>query len=609
MTSRAFLGLMVLGFFVATRLALAQEAPKSPVQAATEKAEALGKSPKVARLMRPDVAVGSALEDAKALAATDPRLALACRYVMVNEPLLIDSTLPNGEATKIDATKGALSLAANTAFLVGSEPYRLIPIPTLAGESCLYRVDLAAFYDYDEKRLRLALDTWDRMQDSQFYIRTDQLKLVSCPRTPWTDPKTGKAGVYTGWNINVLIPAAHANVNGALTELCKLTGCMVPIISSGQFLRYTLNSDFGGLYPEFQQLDLSPVKGSAEDAFLALSGIVLDELDKRRSNRRVILTRKPTSSPGSVEYFWTEATGADKGPGLGSITRDYFTGVEIDPNKHPFENLLDRKHDGSEIFAPTPAGGFRFGLFDGKGGFVRSAPLNPPKSLAADRTIPAPFLPILQGPSGCIRCHIYENPETKRFGLFQPAPNYLKWMLDVEVNGQRFDIFAELTKGKTTKDALKNVPKHVLFAKDEALSELVSTYNGETDNAFSFGGQTYAAYVFDASGLTMETAITAMMTLHDNWLYAYVSPRKALLTLGYKTESEEEASVLFDQLIPPAPEPLRITQLRAWKKGRRLPLTIDDWLAVYPEAAARVYATEQAQLGVVTSKPVGEPSP
>lgn len=507
------------------------------------------------RVTRPADAVAIALADLTALCTHDAHAAFAVRYIAANEP---SPTL-----------KAGLSLAANTALLFSSDARRLIALP---GET-VFRLNLAEYADYDEKKLRILLDTWDRMEDAQFYLPIDKTVVKNCaPYRLKGDPK-----VYTAVNAKVQIPAAHADVNGQLSELCTLTGAIVPIVSAGQFCRYTLNSDNGGLYAEFRQFDLAPAKGTAEEAFLLRAGVNLKDLGERNSDQRVILYRNPTANPGFIEYAATAITRPSVGPAIVTITRDFFAGP-IQNNKHPFENLLDRKHDGTEIFLPTAAGGLEYALFDGNGGFVRAAPIgNNGQSLAADRTVPAPFLPILQAPSSCIRCHLKQNADAKVFGIYQAAPNYLTWMREARINGQVFDVFAD--KGDDGKN----------------LQRLVSLFNGETSDAFGYAGRTYSRFCFEASGLPFEEAVNAMLDIHDQWLFSLVTPMKACLMLGYKVESEEAASQLFNTICPPAPEPIRATQLRAWSKERPMGLPIDDLLALYPELALRVQVYEASQ--------------
>jgi hypothetical protein len=548
-----FLALGVLGVPATSRHAFSDDL-KPPEKEAIQ----------YSRVMRPDWAVSIALADCKGIAANNPVEPYYTRWIMCNEPIFIDV-----DGKPRDATRAAISYAANTAMLHGSEAYR--PIPNPAG--ILFRMNLAEYANDDEKKLKLLVDTWERMQDNQFYLRIDKKKEVGSPRYSFG----GKT--WDRRTIPLLIPAAHADVSGNLAELCKMTQSQVPIISAGQFMRFTLNSDFGGLYPEFRQFDLAPVKGTVEEGLLARAGINLGQLGKNNTDQRVITMRKPTSTPGIVEYFPTAVTQAAVGPIVGSITRDYFAYKEIDPDKHPFENLDERKHDGSEGFIPTAAGNIEYWLTDANGGFVRQAPPN----LACDRTIPAPFLPILQAPSSCIRCHIKQNPAQARLGIFQPAPNYVLWMRDVEVQGYRFDLLGEF-KNK----------------KDDSIKKLLSLYKGETDEAFAYSGRTYSKFVFDATGMPLEQATDAMFQCHDSWLYSYVTPRKAMLTLGYKVATDAEAVELFNTICPPAIEPLRITQLRAWKADpgtgimRELPMTIDDWLSVYPETAFRIQKYEDA---------------
>jgi hypothetical protein len=521
------------------------------------------------RVMRPDYAVAMALQDCKQLCQEDPKAALYVRWIMVNEPLMLEFE----EGKAVEVTRAGLSYAANTALLHSATVYR--PIPNQNGT--IFRINLAEYVDFDESKLRLLLDTWDRMQDNQFYLATDKTKLQNTIRYKLK----GDSKTYTAVYVKVQIPAVHCNQDGQLLELQKMTNCMVPIISAGQFLRYTFNSDFGGLYPEFRGFDLAPEKGTAEQVFLLRAGVDINNLGLKNADARVVCMGKPTGTIRMVEYVPAAITQPAVGPVIATITRDFFAGF-IDQNRHPLENLADRKHDGTEAFLPTVAGGLEFALFQGNGDFVRSAPLNPPNSLAWDSTLPKPFLPILQGPSGCIRCHIENNPSTKIFAIYQPAPNFITWLRDVNVNGYRFDVFADKGDG------------------GKGLKRLVSLYKGETSDAFTWAGRTYAKYAFEASGLPLEQSAVAALTIHDSWLYTYVTPRKMLLTLGYKCSDDLQAVEVFNIICPPAPEPLRVTQFRAWAKDqngviRELPMILDDWLALYPEVALRVMKWEQLQ--------------
>lgn len=514
-------------------------------------------APKVAEpelVMRPDRAVAIAVQDAETLALQNPAFPLRMRYVMVNDP--------------DEDTRPAISFTANTTLLFNSEPLRPLPV----GTEGVWRVDLAEYAGHDETTLRRLMDTWDRMQDPQFYLPTDDFKTIS---TPWYFHTDGKR--YNKVQVRVVVGARHADVDGRLARLVELTGCAVPIISIGQFERFLLNSDFGGLYPQFRGFEQAPEKGTAEEAFLLRANIDLQQLGARNSDQRVVCYGIPTGQPRLIEYMNAAVTRPGVGPTIATITRDFFAGP-IDQNKHPLENLAERKHDGTEIFLPTPEGGLEFALFNGQGGFVKSAPPN----LAADRTIPAPWLPILQGPSSCIRCHSQTNAEVLVNSIYQPAPNYVTYLRNAEFKTTagvvKFDVFKE--SGDSGK----------------ALKRLVSLYNGETTDAFAWAGRTYAKFVFDATGVPFEQACRAMLKVHDDWLYSFVTPKKACLTLGYKVETEEQAVLLFNQICPIAPEPLRVTQIRAWDaKERPFKIPIDDWLTVYPEVALRVQIWESAQ--------------
>jgi hypothetical protein len=512
------------------------------------------------KVMRPDWAVAIAANDLERIAAVNPVTALRIRYVMVNDP--------------DEHIAPAMGMASNTALLFDFDPHR----PLRVGSEAVWRVDLGEFCGFDPKKLRIMMDTWDRMTDNQFYLPTDNWTVKRTQPYIWKDGK-----IYESVRVRVVVPGYHADANGQLTRLVELTQSSVPIISIGQYFRFALNSDFGGLYPEFRQFNLAPSKGTAEEAFINRSGVSLDQLGEINADQRVVCWGNPTDNPRLIEYMPSAVTRPSVGPMALTITRDYFKG-EIGQDKHPLENLADRKHDGTEIFGPTSSGGLEFSLFDGNGGFVRSAPPN----LAADRTVPR-GLPILQGPSGCIRCHIATNPNTLTNGIYQPAPNYINYLREALIPSPqgpvRFDIFES--------SGLKGYD----------LKRLVSLFKGDTKEAFAYSGRTYARFAYEASGVALEQACTSMMRVHDDWLFGFVTPKKACLTLGYKVETEEQAVVLFNQVCPPAPEPLRITEIRTWHESKRpFKIPIDDWLAVYPEVAFRVAAWEAANLRPIVPK-------
>lgn len=498
---------------------------------------AFGQDAVRATLMRPDAAVARALADVAAIAEKDQVAALRQRYVMFNAVNEINEP--------------ALGYCVNTVLNFAGETYK--PIPVVPG--LLYRLDLGIYADGREDRIQLLLDTWDRIQDSQFYLLADERVIKSAPR--WLHD----GQVFSAVSIRNKIPAAHCNLDGQLDSLCELTASLVPIVSAGQFFHYGLDA----LYYEFRQFDQHPEHGTPEEAFLRRAGVDLKDFGSRNVDQRAVLVRKPTANWGIVEYMPSPATRLSVGPAIATITRDFFEG-SIDANKHALENLSGRKHDGSEAIIFKSDGGLEFALFDADGRFVRDAPPN----LATDRTVPEPFLPVLGGAIACIRCH---GPDAG----FKPAANYVTWLRDIRVGQYRFDVFSE---GKGT---------------DQELLRLVSLYSGETVEAFEVARKTHAKFGIAASGIPVEDAMAATAEVHDRWVYRYVTPKLACETLGYATESDEQAVELFNQICPPAPEPLRVTALRGWSETTPLKLTVFDWLDIYPEVALRVLNWEQTE--------------
>lgn len=501
----------------------------------------------VKRIAKPADAVRIAYADAVAISNATPQALPQLRYLFMREPS--------------DANRAALGYILNTALNHAGDSYGAVSL----ADGLVWRVDLALYADAKADKLVALLAAWERQRDAQFYLLTDALKQVFAPRFVLN----GKA--FSQVSVKRSIPAPYADPQGELTALAAMLVTEIPILSAEQFARFALGTARAdgdavnpiandGLYYEFRAIEPNPEKQTAEAAFLARAGVDLAEFGERNVDQRVALVRTPTGSPGIVEYAPSTATRPSIGPSIATITRDYFQGA-IRADKHPFENLLDRKHDGSEAITFKQDGGLEFALFDARGGLVREAPPN----LASDNTNPH-VLKRLHGAISCIRCH---GPNA----MFQPAPNYITALRGVAVDGARFDVFA---------------------GDEQTTRRLVSLFNGETVDAFATARLTHAKFSILSSGQPTEAVAAAVASLHDGWLYGDVDPAKVVKLLGYDCGEDNWLAVdVFNRICPPIGiEPLRVTQIRAWRNEFPLRMTVDDLLSVYPEIATRVLAWE-----------------
>lgn len=491
--------------------------------------------------MRPDSAVAAALADAKALAAVNPAFPPRMRYVMAN-------------VASPDVT-AAMGYAGSMVLNFTGDAYR--PVPFKGGT--MFRIDLGVYSGFNPKRLRGLLDTWDRMQDEQFYLPTDSFKKIG------------------SHNVQVVVPAAHADVNGQLTELIALTGSAVPIISIGQFLRFGMSTLDGNLYYDFRQIERNPAKGTAEDAFLARAGITPADIADLGADQRVVLPSDVTGNWRVIEYYYSPITRAAIGPSLVTISRDWARG-RIEPDEHGLENLAqeysrgERSHDASEILIFGPDGKIEAAIFDKNGALLNGAPPN----VVSDRLVPAPHPAELDGGIiSCMRCH---GPQD---AMFKPAVNYVSGLRNIKIDGKQWDIFKS--------------------RQGQSLQRVISQFNGETKDAFAIARITHSKFAFQASGVKVETATRATAKIFDDWVYGYITPKTALLTLGYEAKDEEQAVEWFNTICPPViEEPLRVSLMRGLMETEPgvftpMKMTTDDWLEVYPEVALRVRVWEESR--------------
>lgn len=348
----------------------------------------------------------------------------------------------------------------------------------------------------------------------------------------------------------VRITGPHLN-DESIYGLQDLTGSAAPIVEARYFLQRTLttiqdkglwNTLYAGIYYElagtpeskdgrstdedllFRQLGVGSEKETADQVF-----------DRLRSDQRIAVFRRTLNGkPTRVDFIPTLSRRLGDGVSFLSITHD-VKDESIDVGQHPIMNLAKFKDDAREAIFTRASGMPGYVLYDGKGKLQRFVP----PDVAADRGIPAPHQPILQGAISCIHCH-----EAGGSDGWQPVSNDVRTLL-AEV-----DVFAELSQG--------NKPLA------DALDRLAGQYLGSPAKLLQRARDDYAATVLAVTGSwkgsktqtdVVKLAAKELVGMVYQYRYDAIDAQQALKEWGLHVP-KDQARVTIKNLLPPAQETL-----------------------------------------------------
>lgn len=317
--------------------------------------------------------------------------------------------------------------------------------------------------------------------------------------------------------------------------LHKRTGSQVPLVRLEPFIYAAWSSVDGGLYYDFAGIKVSNDPQVTDlDLFLDQFGVQIGRAkDNNALTRAGMLRSNVTGKPRVVDFLYATTVRPGSGSGLVTITND-ITDFNFNADFQWMLNLLDFKSQAFEIIAERPNGTHVYVLFDGNGDLQLSAPDN----VASDHTVPAPHTTRLQSGISCIRCH---NMPVGMDGM-QPAHNDFQ------------SILASLTNyGNDAFDDLA-ISEGITF--EEALDKLTSEYGNQTDIVLARARIAYQDVISRATGYanpkSVSLAASAVADIYSNYWYDMVSPRQALLELGYEVKTDSDAIDLFNSIYPPA---------------------------------------------------------
>ncbi len=367
------------------------------------------------------------------------------------------------------------------------------------------------------------------------------------------------------------------------------SGSAAPIVEASYFLTRLLTTIqdkgvfktlYGGLYYEFAGIPESQdAKVTDEDLLFRQLGIgssdetAVQFLDRLRSDQRLAVFRSQvTGKPRRVDIIGTPVRRPGDGISIASITHD-LRDQDVDIDQHPIMNLVDFKDAAREMIFTRPNGTPGYTLYNSAGRLQRFVP----QDIAADRTIPAPHTPVLQGAVSCISCHEADGSDGWKF-----LSNDVKTLVS-DVN-----VFDDLKRG--------NKPLA------DTIDRIAGQYLGSPDKFIKRARDDYAETVLRITGPWKASAKSAQTDIVRQaakeiigivWEYKYnsVDAYIALRELGFLVPKEHAVKFL-KLLLPPdtrslfhgvIPEDPRIAALKAG-----LALNRSEWDLAKAFAASRI---------------------
>lgn len=540
-------------------------------------------------VQRPNEAVAIATEDILKIGAADPHAQPFMRYLWFPTPT--------------DLTEGELSYALNTAVSHAKFPYKAYQVTPN-----LYRINLRDLCPgEDETAYKRLHQLWENeLPKHNFWFNTIregeftvlEKKTVKTTKTINEDKKVTTGHDRWGRPIVVVkkvpktvtveevveVPvtsdqivtefAIHTGLDKTLL-LASLTQSSAPVYYGPDFIVRALTTINGGLYYKLVGMPKDvPGKTDLEAFVDLLGGITNEDERKKHASFVAVPISGVTHKPRQVEYFYGTKSRPATAPPLITITHDLrdedVQGGQL-TRKTITRNLLNFKGTAYEAIGSRENGTFIYALYNDKDQLIDSAPDN----VAKDSVFPG----ILQSAISCIRCH---GPNDGR----QPTPNGIKnltrGMLDI------FDDESSKAAPRATVDLL------VGMYKGDLTKPMMDTRNAHVQAVFTM-----------TNGKSVPAISASLGALHVEHLYAPVTPKRALLDLGYYVDTEEDAVRLLARILPPlppnrygiSPEDPLIGDLRAWNPKEPVYALPQEWNQVLSDALLRVI-TEEANVRI-----------
>lgn len=501
--------------------------------------------------------------------------------------------------TPTDLTEAELQFTLNTAVSHAKFPYKAVRV-----SPNVYRIDLRALAPGDDSpEFKRLVQIWENelprhnfwfntIRDGKFTIQEKQkvkkTKTV-VENVPQKDnwnrplpPKKVEKTITVEEEVEVPVEVDREVVEFAIHTgldkmmlLATLTQSSVPIYHGPDFIVRALSTTDGGLYHDLVGMPKGKNGQTDLQAFVASFGAEPNAQKRKETSSFVAIPISGvTFKPRQVEYFYGTKSRPTVGPPLVTITHDLRKEDILDgrlTRKEIRRHLLNFEGKAFEAIGQRENGTFMYALFNDKEQLINTAP----DTVAKDTAFPG----ILETPISCIRCH---GPNDGR----QPTPNGIK-----SITRGMLDVFDDESSDK---DPRATVDLLISMYKGDLTYPMMVTRNFYSNNVYQFtGGKSVPA---------VSASLGAMFTEH---LYAPITPKRAVLDLGYYVDTEEDAVRLLARILPPlppnrfgvSPEDPLIGDLRGWNPKEPVLTLPQEWKEVLSDALLRVI-TEEAKVRI-----------
>lgn len=345
--------------------------------------------------------------------------------------------------------------------------------------------------------------------------------------------------------------------------LADMTASRCPIFNFPRFQTLAMSQVDGGFYYQLIGLQVGqPLKDA-----LGLFRIDFDDYKNVDSVNRTarFVSMVANAHPRAAKFGNAPSVRPTDGPAFWTATED-ITDEDINPEEDAMYNLFGADFGFEELILPR-SNGFLAGLVVANERLAAEVGAN----IANDNQSRPPHHRKINGWFTCFRCHGQEG--------YQPFPNDVKLLADA--NGGRLPLFGDTSLSLA--DQIK------------AADKLQATYTGDLDSVLAAARRSHARQVYRACGAPYEEVYAAVVGVHAQYEYDWITPEIACRELGYSVERVYSRD-FFDSLVPKlpvnsfgySPEDPTILGLRAWKSDSKRPeIRRRNWERVFADASLR----------------------
>ncbi len=342
------------------------------------------------------------------------------------------------------------------------------------------------------------------------------------------------------------------------TELQERTQSLAPVVEYGYFIRRALSTIqdkglfqqlYSGLYYQFKGIRTAKEakKKKATDLDVLLEDLGIGDVDKgitadvifnkARSDQRTAMLQSQVTGKWRVIYYLPTLATKPERVAFIAITLDPRD-QDIDHRQDPFKNLLNPKGFAHEVIWIDAKGTPGIGIYSAIDGSRQDFVV---QDVTADREVPNPHPPILQGIISCMACHA-----VKGHSFWIPAPNDVPDLVE-----ENLAILGDVSDKK----------KSVI----DTLDRLRGLYMGDTIDLFANARRSHEKVVLQATGPSFPKtnkgltdisrfAAQEVVDIYNEHRYRMVNSQTALRELGFEATSQKQASDYLRVLLSPDPQ-------------------------------------------------------